>query len=104
MTSWKIAAVQMDCLLGNKPRNLEVLQAKLREAATRGARLVTFPECALSGYCFESKEEAWPHAEALPGPSTAALAEVCRALKIWAAVGMLERSGEDLFNACALIG
>lgn len=104
MALWKIAGVQTDCRLGGKAHNLDVVRAKLREAAGQGARLVVFPECALTGYCFESKEDAWPHAETLPGPSSDALAADCRALGVWAVVGMLERSGNDLFNACALIG
>jgi predicted amidohydrolase len=65
---------------------------------------VIFPECALTGYCFESKAEAWPHAEPLPGPSGDALAADCRALGVFAIVGLLERAGDALFNACALFG
>ncbi len=101
---WKIAAVQMDCRLGEKRANLEAVRAQLREAAGQGAKLVIFPECVLSGYCFESHEEARPHAETLPGPSSDALAEDCRALGVWAAVGMLEADRDRLFNVCALIG
>jgi predicted amidohydrolase len=63
-----------------------------------------FPECAVTGYCFESKEEVWLHSEMLPGPSTNALAAECRSLRVWAVVGLLERAGNDLFNACALLG
>ena len=40
----------MDCRLGDGPRNLEAVRGRLREAAGRGARLVVFPELALSGY------------------------------------------------------
>jgi predicted amidohydrolase len=104
MATWKIAGVQMDCRLADKPRNLETIRTTLHEAAGHGARLVVFPECALTGYCFESKDEAWPHAETLPGPSTDALAAACRQLGVWAVVGLLERAGDDLFNACALVG
>jgi predicted amidohydrolase len=106
MDKWKMAGVQMDCRLGDRTGNLERMQARLREAAAKGARLVVFPECALTGYCFESKAEAWPHAEPLPGPSTAALADDCRRLGTWAIFGLLERNDQtgDLFNACALIG
>lgn len=106
MTSWKIAAVQMDCRLAAKEQNLAAIQAKLREAAGKGARLVIFPECILTGYCFTSKDEAWPHAEPIPGPSTEILRQDCRELGIWTAVGMLEARPADgaLFNACALVG
>jgi predicted amidohydrolase len=104
MGTWKIAAVQMDCRFADKAQNLEVMQARLREAAGQGARLAIFPECALTGYCFESKDEARPHAEPLPGRSIEVLAKVCRQLNVWAVGGMLEAAGDDLFNACALVG
>jgi predicted amidohydrolase len=104
MPPWKIAAVQMDCRLADKSDNLAAIRARLREAAGRGARFIVFPECALTGYCFTSKEEAWPHAETLPGPATEAVAADCKELGVWAAFGLLERAGDDLFNACALVG
>src|SRR5262245_25217237 len=104
MPTWKIAGVQMDCRLADKSFNLDAMLQRLHEAAEHGAQLIVFPECALTGYCFDSKEEAWPHAEAVPGPATAALAAECRQLGVWAVFGLLERAGLDLFNTCALIG
>lgn len=105
MTPWRIAAVQTDCRLGDVAHNLATVRAKLREAAGRGARLVVFPECALPGYAFGSREEAWPHAESLPGPSTDTLTTDCRELGVWTAVGLLERGeGGRLYNSCALVG
>jgi 5-aminopentanamidase len=106
MKRWKIAGVQMDCALAQKALNLEHIRARLAEAAGHGARLVIFPECALTGYCFDSKEEAWPHAEPIPGPSTALLADECRRLDVWLVVGLLEapRGAAELFNSCVLIG
>jgi predicted amidohydrolase len=103
MPRWKIAAVQMDVAFADKAGNLETIRAKLREAADNGAQLIVFPECALPGYCFESKEEAWPHAEPIPGPSTETIARDCVKLGVWAVVGMLEAAGDQLFNSCALI-
>jgi 5-aminopentanamidase len=104
MATWKIAGVQMDVRIGDRAHNLGVIRMGLREAAAAGARLVVFPECALSGYCFESKDEALPHAEPLPGPAREAIATDCRALGVWAAFGLLERDGDRLFNCCALVG
>lgn len=104
MHTWKIAAVQMDCHFADTAANLNAIRQQLRDAAGQGAQLVVFPECALTGYCFDNKAEAWPHAEPLPGPSTETLAADCRALGVWAVVGLLERDGDRLFNACALVG
>src|SRR5437773_917378 len=105
MSTWKIAGVQMDCRFGDKAVNLATIRDRLADAAGRGARLIVFPECALTGYCFESLAEASPHAEPLPGPSTQVLADDCKRLNVFAAVGMLESAGPGrLFNACALVG
>jgi predicted amidohydrolase len=106
MTSWKLAAVQMDCRLGDRAHNLNTVRVKLREAAAQGAKLIVFPECALTGYGFENKNEAWSHAEPLPGPSTDTLAGDCRELGVWVIAGMLEQDadGKRLFNSCALVG
>jgi predicted amidohydrolase len=104
MAVWKTAAVQMDVRLAEKAVNLDVMRRQLREAAGHGARLIVFPECALTGYSFASKVEAWPHAEPLPGPATERLATDCRERGVWTVFGLLERDGERLFNACALIG
>jgi 5-aminopentanamidase len=104
MSTWKIAAVQMDCAFADKQTNLTAIRARLREAASNAANLVIFPECALTGYCFENKEEASPHAEPIPGPSTQILAEDCAKLGVFAVVGMLEAFDGALFNAACLIG
>ncbi len=101
---WKIAGVQMDCRLGDKPHNLEVIRARLRDAIRHGARLAIFPECALTGYCFESKAEALEFAEPLPGPSTVDLTLLCREAGAFIIYGLLERDDDRLFNACALVG
>jgi predicted amidohydrolase len=65
---------------------------------------VVFPECALTGYGFGSKEQAWPHAEPVPGPSVDRIVEVCRETGRWAIAGLLERDGERLFNCAVLLG
>lgn len=104
-STWTIAAVQMDCQLGKVQTNLEVVRANLRQAAQLGAKLVLFPECALTGYSFESLEEALPHAQPLPGPTSEILARDCQELQVFAVVGLLERGAQgELFNACVLVG
>lgn len=108
MPRWKIAAVQMDSVFADRMTNLGTVRAHLSEAVGKGAQLVIFPECVLPGYCFESKAEALPHAEPIPGPSTRLLAEDCAKLNVHAVVGLLEflpgGEGGRLFNACTLIG
>ena len=100
----KVAAVQMDIKILEKGQNLERILENLNHAARAGAKLVVFPECALTGYCFTGLDEAMPMAETVPGPSTEKLAEATRKLDCTAIVGLLECEGERLYNAAAVIG
>ncbi|MEE3372467.1 MAG: carbon-nitrogen hydrolase family protein [Planctomycetota bacterium] len=100
----KVAGVQMDVQLGDSDANLVRMEEALETTAKEGATLTVFPECALSGYCFDSLEEASPYGESIPGPSTQRLAETCHRLGIFTVYGLLESHGSGLFNACALIG
>ncbi len=99
----RIAAVQMDVKIAEKEQNLAKILENLERAARAGAGIVVFPECALSGYCFNSREEAWPVAETVPGPSIERIAAVARKLGCTTVVGMLERDGDQIYNAAAVI-
>jgi 5-aminopentanamidase len=103
-TTLRVAAVQMEPRLGEVAHNRHAILGKLREAASAGARLVAFPECALTGYGFQDKAEAMEYAEPIPGPSVQKVAAACAALGAYAIFGLLERDGDRLFNACALVG
>ena len=104
MPTWTVAGVQMNCKLGDKDANLETMTVRLAEAAGRGAKLVVFPECALTGYGFDSRAAAMAAAEPLPGPSTDVIARECARLGVWAVFGLLEAASGKVFNSCALIG
>ncbi len=84
--------------------NLEMIADLAALAREAGARLAIFPECAVSGYCFDSLAEAFEVAEPIPGPSTAALVDIAGRLNLHLVVGMLERAGERVYNAAALVG
>ena len=99
-----LAGVQMDPTLMDKEANLAGMIDSVEQAAAEQARLVVFPECALTGYCFDSLEEALPYAESIPGPSTRLLAGLCRRTQTYLVLGMLEKEGDRCFNAAALIG
>lgn len=101
----KIAGSQMDIALGDKQHNLTRMLDRLREAASNGAELIVFPECALTGYCFESVEAAAPFAESVPGPATEEFTAACRELGVHVVFGLLESNAEGgVFNATALVG
>ena len=69
----KVAAVQMDVTILEKQRNLEKILAWLESTARAGAGIVVFPECALTGYCYASKEEADPSLKRFLAPPQEAL-------------------------------
>ncbi len=100
----KVAGVQMDVAFADVSANLARIEKFIQEASGQGAELIVFPECALTGYCYTSLEEALPQAEPIPGPSVRRLVDVCRQTNSHAVVGMLERVGSQLFNACVLVG
>ena len=99
----KVAAVQMDVKIFEKERNLEKVLANLETAARAGAKIAVFPECALSGYCYPSREEAWPVAETVPGSSTERLLAAAKSFDVSVVVGLLERDDDQLYNAAAVV-
>ncbi|WP_166826371.1 carbon-nitrogen hydrolase family protein [Thalassoroseus pseudoceratinae] len=100
----KIAGVQTDVLFGDVSGNLDRVDSKTREARRNGAELVIFPECSLTGYCYESLEEAEEIAQTVPGPATETLASLCRELGCSVIVGLIERAPQGVWNTAVLIG
>ena len=104
MEEFRVSAVQMDVRLGEKAANLERMDSFARLAVAEGAALVVFPECSLTGYCFESREEGSAVAEPVRGPAVESMTELCRELDILTVFGFLESEGESLYNSLALVG
>ena len=99
----KIAAVQTNPALMKNEENLKVILNKTKEAAKDGANLIVFPECSLTGYIFNSREEALPYAETIPGQSTKKITALCKELNVCVVFGLLEKEKNSLYNAAALI-
>lgn len=107
------AVVQMASLPDDPLATAEKATARLREAATRGAKLAVFPEALIGGYpkgaSFGApigmrKPEgraafARYHAAAidLDGPEVALLTEATAETGIFAVVGVIERDGATLY-------
>lgn len=94
----------MDVVIGDVETNRRKILERLRTAAKQGAELVIFPECALTGYCFDSLEEAAPFAEPIDGPSAEAIAEACRETGTHAVVGFIEKDCSNYYNGATLFG
>jgi predicted amidohydrolase len=100
----RVAAVQMEPRLGMLADNLARIMNRLSEAADAGARLAVFPECALSGYGFGSREQGLAHAVAIDGPEVAQVAALTGTTGCGCIFGFLESAGPRLYNACVLVG
>jgi predicted amidohydrolase len=104
MSTVRVAVAQLYPHLADSEGNLRLCLDALGEAAGQGAALAVLPEAALTGYVYDSAADA--HAAALDadGPELAAVAERCSSLRIHAVVGLLQRDGERVRNACVLFG
>ncbi|WP_206811671.1 carbon-nitrogen hydrolase family protein [Paradesulfitobacterium ferrireducens] len=100
----KVAAVQMDPKIGQLELNLEQTRAFVQEAAREGAKLVVFPECSLTGYCFASEEEARSKALVIGDQWTTQLHKLAAQLDVYVIVGFVELLREDIYNTFLVVG
>lgn len=101
----RIACVQLEPVFGELDRNRSRTLERIREAAANGAEVIVLPELCVSGYVFESIEEAAGLAEDVPGgPSVSAWEAACAELGVTVVAGIAERDGDRLFNSSVVIG
>lgn len=100
----QISAVQTDVVFADRKANLQNLSAIVATEVAAGSELIVFPECFTTGYCFESLEEARPHAESLNGETVSFVSAICQQHSCFVVFGMLEREGDCVFNAAVLVG
>ena len=102
MRDVRVAAVQMESAASDKEANFAKLERIAVEAAERGAALVLFPECCLTGYWFlrhltVSQLEAL--AEPVPGgPSSDRLLALASRLGVSIGAGLVESAGGGRFH------
>jgi len=96
----RVAAVQMRSS-HDLAANIRAIDAYLARAAKEGARVVVFPECALTGYFDNATMQAFT-AEQL-ADAERQVAESCRKHEIYTIVGTPWREGEKLYNSAVVI-
>jgi predicted amidohydrolase len=103
---YKVAAVEFNPELFERDRNIERACAVAEEAAENGAKLIVFPECALSGYIYRDLEQFLPFMDSVPGKGTSALEQVTKKHHCYVAIGIAEHDPESglTYNTGALIG
>jgi predicted amidohydrolase len=101
----KIAGIQMEPVIMDTEKNLARCLELLVAASKQGARLVVFPEATLSGYVYNSLEEARPFAEPVPGPSVERIVDSCRELDVYVVFGLLEAGSQGkCYNTAVFAG
>ena len=103
----RVAAVQSDPQVGleNKEANLAGTLEKIRECAAEGAQLIVLPELASTGYSFDTREEAYAHAEPVPdGPTCQAWIALAAELDVHLVAGIAESDGVLMHDTAVLIG
>ena len=107
MSPIRAAAIQFDPQVGieNKKTNMAETLRLIGEAADAGANLIVLPELANTGYSFETREEAYAHAESVPeGESTTTWASLASERNLYIVAGLVELDGVYLYDTAVLIG
>jgi N-carbamoylputrescine amidase len=99
-----IGLVQMKCT-SNADENLTRAIEKVREAATRGAQIISLHELFHGEYfCRKEDAELFNLAEAVPGPVTEKLAGIARECKAALVISLFERRAAGIYhNTCAVL-
>lgn len=95
----QIASVQFENASGDKVANLATIRRLTGVAAAKGAQVVAFHECSITGYTFASrlsKSELLDVAEPVPnGSSTQALISIAQDFNVVVLAGIFEKDADD---------
>ena len=99
-----LACVQTDIKFADIDANLSRTITWIEQAGKAGAELVVFPECMLSGYAYSDRDHATSNALGLDDRPFDEIAQAAAKHDLHVTIGFLEKAGDFLFNASALIG
>ncbi|UCF35298.1 MAG: carbon-nitrogen hydrolase family protein [Acidobacteriota bacterium] len=114
----RVGLVQMDGRALDKEYNLERAEKLIRQAAARGARIISTPESAVQGYprvslpegvspespeIQDRRQEILAAAETIPGPATDRFSRLARELGVWLVFGIDENRDGRLYNTAVLM-
>lgn len=99
-----VAAVQMNCVPGDRDANLEKAYTFIFQAIQKGAKLIVLPELFNTGYRVEENDEKF--AETIPGYTTDWMERICKENNIYLAGAILQRgsSSEVVYDTAVLVG
>ncbi len=98
-----IGLIQMSC--SPDPReNFAKAEARIREAAARGAQIICLQELFRSQYfCREENADLFELAEPIPGPSTESLSKLAASLNVAIIGSLFERRAAGVYHNTAVI-
>ncbi len=92
--SLRVASVQMESAAGDKNANFAKIERFVKRAAARGAQMIVFPECCVTGYWFIrnlTPSQLAALAEPFPdGPSTQRIIQLAKRFRLTIGVGFIE--------------
>src|SRR6266849_2896886 len=98
-----IGLIQMSCST-DPVENFAKAEARIREAAGRGAQIICLQELFRSQYfCREENADLFALAEPIPGPSTEALSGLARSLSVVIIGSLFERRAAGVFHNTAVV-
>ncbi len=101
----KVAAIQMDCILGDREANLSKAEGLIRQAAGQGADLAVLPELFHTGYSMAEKD--YEFSELVPDGKTVKWMErLSRQYHMYLVGALIERSDCDgvMYDTSVLTG
>ena len=99
----RIALIQLPCS-SDSEANFSQAEAKICEAAKRGAKILCLPELFRFFYfCHVEDHAHFKLAEPVPGPSTERLSKLAKELSVVLIVPLFEKRGEGLYHNTAAV-
>src|SRR6202165_426298 len=96
-----VGLIQMSCSL-DPSENFAKAEARIQEAAKRGAQIICLQELLRSQYfCQEENADLFELAEPVPGPSTEALSKLARSLNVVIIGSLFERRAAGIYHNTA---
>jgi predicted amidohydrolase len=98
----KVCLIPLKMEARNPAENLHRFQQRLAEVAPYQPDLVGLPECAFTGYLYETQDFE-KFAEPIPGETTATIARLAKEHRCYICLGMLEKSKEGVYSSAVLV-
>lgn len=106
LRTFTAASIQFGSRVGHKDENIADLDALIREAAARGARLIVTPEMGTVSTFWRDRAEVAPFVEPVTGPTVAHYTDLARELDVVLLVGFAEVDPQTgiYYNSAVLMG